>query len=301
MPLQAHPFHAPVERPKVIAHGQASLAGFFPVPDGDVQHEILFPAQEGVAHQAGNVIGDGTINRVLKVQHAQLRLARRDHQVPGHEIAVHIHGRPNLALFDDHLERVVQCAPHGVIDHHAAVPVQIPLGKQLQLAAHQRFIVGRQHIGAGRQLPGDQGVQRLQVEPVVGGGIFPVDNLHHRLMPQVAEQHESLCRFPSQHLGHVQTGRHHQGGDFCKGCAVFLVRWCIHDDAAAMGLIHPQVAAKAGVSGGQTERRWYQLMRWRHRSKPAVEGGLPIRAGPRDDGFAAGVDHGGWVGMQAHG
>ncbi|MNT18052.1 hypothetical protein D3C72_1532340 [compost metagenome] len=78
MALNAHPLHRTVEIAKILAEAagalgaqQAGLAGLLPVADGDVDDEILVPADEGITQQAGNVIGDGAMKCVLKIQHAQ--------------------------------------------------------------------------------------------------------------------------------------------------------------------------------------------------------------------------------------
>ena len=71
MPLQAHPLHRFVKSTKVIvpvfmvepAKGTRS----FPVANGHIEANIFLPTDEGVAHQAGNVIGNGAVDRVLEV------------------------------------------------------------------------------------------------------------------------------------------------------------------------------------------------------------------------------------------
>ena len=73
--LQAHPLDRAVELAEVGVHRQAGLARLLPVAHGDVEHELLVPAQEGIAHQAGDVVGDRAVHRVLEVQHAQARSA----------------------------------------------------------------------------------------------------------------------------------------------------------------------------------------------------------------------------------
>ena len=97
--LQAHPLDGAVELAEVLVHRQAGLARLLPVAHRDVEHELLVPAQEGVAHQAGDVVGDGAVHRVLEVQHAQRLAAAGDHQVARHEVAVHVDAaaRPGCA------------------------------------------------------------------------------------------------------------------------------------------------------------------------------------------------------------
>ena len=73
MPLQAHPFNRAVKSAKVAVPTrmveQAQSAGSLPIANRDIDAEIFLPADEGVAHQAGNVVGDGAIDRVLKIEH----------------------------------------------------------------------------------------------------------------------------------------------------------------------------------------------------------------------------------------
>ena len=47
------------------------------------------------------------------------------------------------------------------LDGNAAVPADVPLGKQREFALEQGTVVRRQHAGLRRQLPADQHVDRL--------------------------------------------------------------------------------------------------------------------------------------------
>ena len=152
MALQAHPFDPTVELAKVItpaagaggAH-QASLAGFFPVADGDVDDKVLFPGDEGIAQQAGNVIGDGAVDRILEVQHAQGgAFVHGLHQVAHHEVTVHIDAGGLQVVGHDLVKGLAQQGLLLVIQRELAVLGNVPVGKQLQFAAQQGFAVGGQ-------------------------------------------------------------------------------------------------------------------------------------------------------------
>lgn len=136
--LQAHPFHRAVELAKVrppaagaVGPQQPGLAGFFPVTHGNVDDEFLFPADEGVAQQAGDVVGDGAVHGILKVQHRQgAALLQRHHQVSGHEIAVHKDAGRGQVVRHDEVEGVVQRGLLLVGQRHAAVAGQVPVWEQ---------------------------------------------------------------------------------------------------------------------------------------------------------------------------
>jgi hypothetical protein len=84
--LRAHPFVVAVEIVKVGAHRQASLAGSLPVADHIVQFLVLGPLDIGVAIERNEVVGQGTVHRILKVEDSGVgrelrRTVTDDHQV----------------------------------------------------------------------------------------------------------------------------------------------------------------------------------------------------------------------------
>ena len=132
----------------------------------------------------------------------------------------------------------------------------IPVGEKRQLTRQQRVVIGRQYIGFGRQLPAHQRIDRLHVKRMVGlsglcDGVHSRrrrNDLHHGLCAQIAQQHETCGLVPGQHAGCGQARGGHQAGHFHKRVAVFLVRWGVHDDAAAAsGFVDSEIAPKAGV------------------------------------------------------
>ena len=94
-------------------------------------------------------------------------------------------------------------------------------------------------------MPLHQYVHRLQVQGQWGRS--GVDYLHHGLVAQVGQQHETMRLIPGQNLGRLQASGLHQLCDMHKRLAVFLVGRGIHDDAAALCAVHAQVASKASI------------------------------------------------------
>ena len=269
MALQAHPLHAAVKLAEIVTHRQPGSAGPLPVAHRDVQAKILIPAQKGVAHQAGHVVGDRAVDRVLKIQHTQP--VTGEHQVARHEVAVHINPAPGQVLRHDGGKGGIQRALLGGIQRQAAVAAQVPLGEQSQFAVQQGLVVERQHIRFGGSLPGHQGVHRLQVQPQIGLRLGRVDGLHHGLGAQVAQQHEALGLVPGQHLGHQQAGFVHQLRHFDKRAAIFFVRRGVHDDAATGHAVNTQVAPETCVGRGDTKRAGVQALGRGQRCQPLAE------------------------------
>ena len=146
-----------------------------------------------------------------------------------------------------------------VVQGNAFVLGQIPIGKQLDFAAQHRFVVSGQHARFGGQLPSQQAVGGGHVLGMVGLRVISVDAIHHRVLAQVAHEHETVGFVPGQDLGHQQTGLAQQSRDVHKRAAVFMRRWGIHDDqAVALLVVDAQVAAKAGVGRGGAQTAHYQ-------------------------------------------
>ena len=153
MALQAHPLGTPVKRAKVITHRQTGSARFLPVAHQHVQAKVFVPADERVAHQAGNVVGDGAVQRVLKIQNAQGLAAATVHQVARHKVAVHVDKWPGQVFLGDGVKSFVQHPGLRLVQGDLAVLAQVPLGKQAHFTAQKCFVVGRQHAGARGLLP----------------------------------------------------------------------------------------------------------------------------------------------------
>lgn len=239
------------------------------------------------------------MHRVLEVEHAELARGcitglQRQHEVARHEVAVHVDLWRREVVRDDGVEGLLQCLRLRGIEREAFVLRQVPVGKELQLAAQQGVVVGRQHTGFGGQLPGQQRVQRLHVARVVGLRPLGVDAVEHGLVAEVAQQHEALRFVPSQDLGHQQAGLAQQTGHVHEGLAVLLRRWRVHHDQAAAGLrVQAQVAAKARVGRGGAQGAGQQAQAGGQRLYPGVKGGFPNRIGPGDGGVGR-AHGGGW-------
>jgi hypothetical protein len=247
--LQPHPFNRFVELAKVRAHRQARLPRLLPVSRRDVDDELFVPAQEGVAHQAGDVVADRTVDRILKVQHAQT--LRAEHEVARHEVAVHIHPRRAERAQVVRLDRSQGASQRVLLfgaELEAAVRLDVPLVKQRELAREQSIIVGRQHVGPGGQLPAHQGVNGAHVEIMrwlaaqgrCRWGAMGGDDLHQRLRAQIGQQHKALWLVPGQHFGREYPRLPHQVRHLNKGPAVFFFGRRVHDDAAgAVEALYP--------------------------------------------------------------
>ena len=83
---------------------------------------------------------------------------------------------------------------------------------------------------------------------MIGVRVIAMDTLQHCLHAHVSQQHEALGLVPGQHLRHFDLRRVHQFSHRGKRPAVFLLWRCIHDDAAAVWGVDPEIAPKAGVS-----------------------------------------------------
>ena len=162
MALQAHPFHCAPEFAKIFVHRQARGAGSLPIAHRDIQYKIFGPRDKSIAHQAGNVISDGAIDRVLKIQHTQRRTrAQRQHQIARHEVAVHKDGRRLQDFGHDTVKRLLQYGLLFLVQRLPFVLGDIPIGKELQLAPQQRLVIRGQHFGAASQLQLHQRVYGL--------------------------------------------------------------------------------------------------------------------------------------------
>ena len=269
----------------VLEIHQAGLAGALPVADGHIEHQVFVPADEGIAHQAGDVVGNRAVDGILEVEHAQ-RLAGgiAQHQVARHEVAVHIHLRRGQIALHDQVERGLQ---HLVLlgrELVLAVLRHIPLGEQLQLAAQQRLVIGRQHLRSRGQLPGQQHIQRPQVVRLRRLGLLGVEGAYHGGVPEVGEQHEAVGFIPLQHARCMQAGFFHQPRHMHEGVAVFLLGRCVHDDAGRLpgSPLDAQITAEAGVGAGDLQRVRLQAVARGHAGQPGIEQGSTGGIGPAD-------------------
>ena len=95
--LQPHPLERAPELGEIAVHRKARVFRLLPIARAPVEHALLLPADEGIAQQRHDVVGDRPEHRVLEVEHAGVGLAH--HQVARHVVAVHVdHGLRERAL-----------------------------------------------------------------------------------------------------------------------------------------------------------------------------------------------------------
>ncbi len=239
---------------------------------------------------------------VLEVQHAQA-VARRagrvgQHQVARHEVAVDVDGGHRQVVLHDQPEAAFQPLLQPALDRHAAMPPDVPLGKERELALEQRAVAGRQHAGSGRQLPADQLVDRGLVERQRRRGVGRVDGVEHRAPAQVVEQQEAVLAIPVEHPRCAHVGVVQELRDAHEGLAVLLRRRGVHHDAGRRGGggVDAEIAAEAGIGRGHADRAGDEVVGRRDTRQPGSEGGFARRVGPghgggRGDGIGGG--HGG--------
>ena len=242
-----------------------------------------------IAQQAGDVVGDGAVHRVLEVQHAEPHPGGRHHEVAHHEVAVHEHAGCGQAVGDNAVEGLGQRGLLRSIERHATVPGHVPVREKLQLAAQQRLVIGRQHARARGLLPVQQRIHRQPVPVQRGQGIFRVQDLDHRLRAQVRQEHETMGLVPGQDLGHPQARLLHQRLHLDEGAAILFVRGRVHHhQAGTAGGIQAQVASETRVRGCRPQGFGTQAVDGHQRGNPGAEGGLARRIGPKGGGWCGG-------------
>ena len=152
--LQSHPFAVAIELAKVAVDGQPRQFGPFPVAYGPVEDALLVPAYKSILEKRSHVVSDRPVNGVLKVEHSRIGVGQ--HQVARHEIAMHVSSGLGQVVCEDKAEHRFQGLPLANVQLEAEVALQVPLGKQIEFASQQGFIVERQHALAAGQLPADQ-------------------------------------------------------------------------------------------------------------------------------------------------
>src|SRR5260221_9304088 len=66
--LHAHPLDVLPEIGEVGAHRESRAAGLLPVTDRSIEDLLFLPADERVAIEAGDVVADRTVHRVLEIE-----------------------------------------------------------------------------------------------------------------------------------------------------------------------------------------------------------------------------------------
>jgi hypothetical protein len=251
--LGAHPFEVPVELAEVLPHRQAGLARGFPVAHQPVQHPVFLPADVGILVDGGQVVGDGSVYRILEIQHTRV-VHVRDHQVAGMPVAVHVHPGLGQGVGQDGLEGGVKHRPLVGAQGDVQVPGQVPVREQAQFPQQQFPVVVRQFAGPAGELDPDQGGVGIPVEPV-GAGLVQGHEIGG--VAEIRQQQETFFQVFRVDFRRVGAGRPEQAGDMQIGPAVLMAGRRIHDHETSRLGDGPEIAAKTGVGGGgfQGEKR----------------------------------------------
>ena len=243
MALHAHEFHVAVEGREVGGHGDAGLPGLFPVSDRRVEDEAFVPADEGVAQQAGDVVAHRSVERVLIVDDARIRVGH--HEVARHEVAVHEHLRFAQIVFNDGVNRHLPPAVFLLGEGVALVASHVPFGKEVHFAQEHFAVVFGQNARTGNLLPGDERRRRVVHE---GEGVLFVEHVEIGFTPEIGEKQKAFLEIRREDLGSVQSRLVHERGHAHKGVhpAVFGRR-VHHDEGGAVLARHAEITAKARV------------------------------------------------------
>ena len=121
----------------------------------------------------------------------------------------------------------------------------IPLGKEIQLAAQERLVVRRQLARAGRELPADECVARVTHQRT---GVCRVQLREIGARAEIREQQEARAEILRVHFGRVHARVVQQPCDAHEGPAVLLFRRRIHrHETAAILEAGAKVAAEARI------------------------------------------------------
>ena len=257
--LQAHPFERRARtRRSRRSSGKPRLARHLPVADRPVDLLLFLPRDEGVAQQArrrrsrsgrrprpGSRGCRGWASATIRLRGIQSRCTATTGWAS--------------ALATRRSQASAQVAASSRAPGDAAFARHAPLGKERQLAAQQRVVVGRQRRRRDLALPDDEGGDRVAHQRVgpadVARGLRALQRREVELVAEIVEEEKAVrrCRL-RERAGACRPACRDQAGDVDEGPHVFL-RWRrVHDDDAA--------AACRGRRGGSGES-------WR-RSTPAA-------------------------------
>ena len=177
MPLDTHEFHASIESPEIVRHGDSSLAGLFPIADGYIKDEGFIPTDESVAHQASDVIGHGAHQSILEINDPWERIAH--HEIPRHKIAVHEHFGIGEVAFQNCVYRHLPPLLVFGIPFDSAVALHIPLREEVQLSQKHLAVIERKLSRTRCLLPLHQS-RRSGVKEL--GCIFLIQNIEESFL-----------------------------------------------------------------------------------------------------------------------
>ncbi|MCY1418649.1 hypothetical protein D9M71_342130 [compost metagenome] len=247
--LHAHQVAGAAELGEIGLDRNPGRAGLDPVAFQPTGNAFLRPAEEGVLEQAGDVVGDRTVDRVLEIQHARVRGTQ--HQVARHVVAMHQHLGLGQGAADQQVGNALPGRQALALQLDPQVTLQVPLGEQLQFATQQGIVIaGHGHVEAAlleRQ-------QRLQgvIEQCIG--VFGIDDVKVGLASQVIEDQEALLDIGSQDAWHVHARLGEHAGHLDEGAAVLARRRRVHQDQGAAVGLPAEVTTKARVAAGRNQR-----------------------------------------------
>jgi len=131
-----------------------------------------------------------------------------------------------------------------------------PLGKQLQLAAQQSGVIGRQFKSRQRHLlHAQQSVngQRVQLCGLLHMAAVGLKMLQPGVAAQIGDGQKTLFQIAGQYFWHMQSLPFQQCGNADKRPAVFLFWWRIHQQQAVAVGLPAKIAAKAGIAAGRQQ------------------------------------------------
>ena len=243
--LYADEVHITGKGGQVLRHRDAGGQGAGMVLAHPVGHARFGPAEEGIAHQAGDVIGHRADHQVLEIQHR--RAIGHRHQIAQHEIAVHRYLGLGQGVVHQPAQAQLQCLDIAAVQLQAEVALDEPLLEQARIAQQQGLIKTRQ-VGRYRHLL--QGDQLAEGRLHAGVGSLVGEALRQRRPAQVFEQQEALGQVAGQHLRHTYASSSQPVADGQPTAHILQPGRCVHHDAAGLQAGGAPVAAVAGIGGG---------------------------------------------------
>ena len=107
MTLDSHPFKIAPKNAKVLRHGNARMTRLFPIADRPVKHPLIIPGDISISEQAHQVVGQWSVNSILKVQHPRFKsmsLVVKHHQISAVPVAVN----GDLRLAQRHIHQTLK-------------------------------------------------------------------------------------------------------------------------------------------------------------------------------------------------
>ncbi|MNN35711.1 hypothetical protein D3C81_1495700 [compost metagenome] len=211
-------------------------------------HPCLRPAEEGILEQAGDVVGDRAVDRVLEVQHAWVWRAL--HQVARHVVAVHQHLGLGQGTVDQQLAHTLPGGLLGFAEGQAELPPDVPLREQFDFTTQQRIVVAWQWRVHRQALERQQCIDGITEQAI---GIVGINDVQVCLMAQIPQQQETALQVLGMDHRHMHAGTGQQMIDGDEWSAVLLGWRCIHDHETVASALPAEVAAEARIAAGGSQ------------------------------------------------